>query len=234
MIKNLEINFTEDNNEYFSKYIAAKNFHKSEKIDLLYEFLDDLLSENGKDLITWIGKTNFRKFIFEVYREKDSYSKSLNNYIESNKVSNEESLTLNELKVVVEEKIDELYKNFTVLHKKINNNTLPHPNLHDFFNDDISFAKTLEIQSQFKSETGKQMAILIHLLEENKLLNIDNNDRKRKSRLWFVRVFTCQFELEQINSISNYLDIDNKLKRIGKQDKQFKRINSALNNIINA
>lgn len=232
MIRNLEINFAEDNNKHFSKYIAAKNFHKSKKIDLLYEFLDDLLSENGEDLITWIGKTNFRKFIFEVYQEKEFYSKSLNNYIESKKVSSEESLTLNELKVVVEEKIDKLYQYYIALHKKIKDNTISPPTLQEFFNDNISFDKTLEIQSQFKSETGKQMAILIHLLEEHKHLNIDNNDRRRKSRLWFVRVFTSQFQLEQINSISNYLDIDNNLKRIGKKDKQFKRIENTLNAIL--
>ncbi|WP_024772109.1 hypothetical protein [Aquimarina macrocephali] len=106
-------------------------------------------------------------------------------------------------------------------------------NLRDFFMDTVSDDKILKLQNEFKNETGKQMAIVIHFLVKFELIRFDNSDRKRTSRKHFVSCFT-EKEYKEINSIGNHLDIDEGLKRITSDDKQYIRIKKQLDKIVSS
>lgn len=115
MEKNPEIYFDEDYNKKYLEFIKSKNTLSSIHINLYYEFLEDLLNDDGLSLITWIGKTNFRKYIFEINSEEQENYKKLEEYIEFNNLSKDESLTLKILRKQVEEKIECLHKNYREL-----------------------------------------------------------------------------------------------------------------------
>lgn len=230
MLRNSDLNFKEDDNEFYKKYIQSKNYFKSQKIELLYEVLEDFLSNNGEDLKTWIGETNFRLFIYEIHKEKKVYLETLNNYISSNNIDPEEALTLEIQSKKVTNTIQKLYTDYQKLISKTQANQ--HIiDLKSFFIN--SKQSTIEIlQKEFKTLKGKRMAILIFLLTEKGIISMDNNDRKKSSRIHFVRLFT-EKEHPHINLINNYfVSVTGELKSIGKKDPVYLDIEKRLNKIV--
>lgn len=106
------------------------------------------------------------------------------------------------------------------------------PELKSFFADDVKEATIINLQQNFKDLKGKEMAILIHLLCTKNMIEIDNNDRKGKSRIFFVRRFK-EFHLRNINGINNFILPDSyELKGIGTKDIQYKDIKMQLDKIV--
>jgi len=105
--------------------------------------------------------------------------------------------------------------------------------LSDFF-PKVKEEKIEAIQLEFKNlKIGKQMAILIYLLSKKyNLLFIDDNDRKKGSRLHFVRTFTDK-KLGDIKAIGNYLEgTTGELKKIRTDDKAYIDISKRLEKIV--
>lgn len=92
------------------------------------------------------------------------------------------------------------------------------------------------IQEEFKDlAIGKNMAILIYLLDkEHKIVFIDDSDRKKGSRLHFVRAFTGE-DLEKINAVNNHLEgSTGELKKINKNDSAYIDIAKRLKQIVSS
>lgn len=212
----------------YDNYILGIKRLSSFKSTIYQNLLQNLESESFLKLN--FGEFYYKQYIIEIYNNLPVFEGLILKYIDDNKVTNDDKKMLLFYKDKAEKKVFELYTNIETTSKKTNN--ISKVTLEDFLNDKITSDKILEIQKAFKNETGKQMAILIHFLKTFDLIKFDNNDRKRTSRIHFVRCFTNNKELRQINSINNYLDIDENLKKIGKDDKQYIRIENQLKKIV--
>lgn len=106
--------------------------------------------------------------------------------------------------------------------------------LKEFF-PSLSDEKVLKIQNEFKAlDIGKHMAILIYLLDKKySLVFIDDSDRKKRSRLHFVRAFTKK-KLKDIKAVGNYLEgSTGELKKIHKKtDPAYIEISERLKQIV--
>lgn len=123
MEKNTNLYFDEDYDKKYLEFIESKNTLSSKHINIFYEFLLDILSDEGVNIKTWIEETNFRKYIFEVNSEKKVYSVKLDEYLKTNNISKEKAITLKILKTQVEEKIGELYRKYIDLIGKVEEQT---------------------------------------------------------------------------------------------------------------
>ena len=248
MEKNTDLYFPKDFDNKYLEFIKSKNTLSSNNINLFYEVLYDMLIDDGKNFKTWIGDTNFRKYIFEINSERATYRKKLSEYIKSNNIPEEQSITLKILKVQVEDKIEKLYKDYQILIGKIENKLDSKKissitTLKDFFNDKVSDSKMKEIQITFKDlDIGKEMAILIHLLVKKELIkkfdNSNRNSKTGKSRIFFVRNFTNNKDLNHIKGINNFLDSEENLRTIMPiktglyLDETYNNIDKQLNKIV--
>lgn len=106
--------------------------------------------------------------------------------------------------------------------------------LRDFFIEKVSNETIAELQRKFKDLRGKEMAILIHLLNERKIVVIDNNDRKYRSRLPFVKKFTGNRKLKRIDSVNKYLDYDNNFKNINVNDPKYIQTKDKLEKVVSS
>lgn len=80
--------------------------------------------------------------------------------------------------------------------------------LKDFFiNTDPKTIK--KIQQEFSDYDGKKMACLIWLLENKKIIKIDNTDKKSSSRIHFVRCLKNKPDLRTISAINKYWTSNN-------------------------
>lgn len=244
MEKNTEIYFDEDFDKKYYEFIESKNVLSSKHINIFYEFLLDILSDGGINFKTWIDETNFRKYILDINSKKKAYSLKLDEYIESNGIENEKAITLRILKKQVEEKIENIYNHYLGLLKKIEKPIeLRRVNLKDFFIDDFSEDKIKEIQSAYMNlNIGKEMAVLIHLLIRKEIVkkfdNSNRNSKTGKSRIYFVKAFTNNYNLSDIKGVNNFLDSEENLKTIRPTkkglflDETYNSINKQLDKIV--
>ncbi|MEM9077152.1 MAG: hypothetical protein AAGC43_08935 [Bacteroidota bacterium] len=106
--------------------------------------------------------------------------------------------------------------------------------LSDFFTDKVNEKIIKALQKEFENLRGKEMAILIHLLNELEMVLIDNNDRKYKSRLSFVRKLTNSPNLKRGDSINKHLDYDNNFKGINIKDPKYIQIKDKLEKVVSS
>lgn len=113
------------------------------------------------------------------------------------------------------------------------NNTVE---LKDFFSDEIKADTVNSIQDKFKSYPDKKLAILINLLnQEYKLLKIDNNDRKKFSRIHFVRSLKKDPDIKTISGINNYIEgSTGNLARITNKDTAYLSVEKELKKMISS
>ena len=103
----------------------------------------------------------------------------------------------------IEEKIKEAQGSVLL----VNQNEAKQPlKLENFFNKDVTPKLIDSIQNSFKELRGREMAILIYLMDkEFHLITLDNSNRNAKSRLHFVRAFTNS-DVKNIKGINNYFE----------------------------
>ena len=112
-------------------------------------------------------------------------------------------------------------------------NTNASSDLKEFFTDKISQDQIVILQLKFNGLKGKSMAILISLLSEKGLLKIDNNSRKEKSRIYFVRNFTNK-PLKSIQSVNKHFQAITGDLLIDRKDSLFMNISDELNKIVSS
>ncbi len=108
--------------------------------------------------------------------------------------------------------------------------------LKDFFSDEIKADTVNAIQDKFKSYPDKKLAILINLLnQEYKYLKIDNNDRKKFSRIHFVRSLKKDPDIKTISGINNYIEgSTGNLARITNKDTAYLSVEKELKKMISS
>lgn len=191
------------------------------------------IHENLKDprfLNFCLGDFYYGKYIEEIKERLPEAEKRHFDFLDNNNVYGEDRENYLFYVKKVKQKIKELIKDSTHTIEQRSRRT---SQIRDFFTDKVSDKEIEDLQTVFKEENGKQMAILIDLMNALNLIVIDNNDRKNKSRIHFVRCFTNK-KFGQINSINNFLDVDHKLKTIGNKDRQYIRIKEQLEKIVSS
>ena len=104
--------------------------------------------------------------------------------------------------------------------------------LEDFFLDKASPEKIKAIQEKFKGLKGKEMAILIYLLNKRyDLVSIDNTQKSKKSRIHFVRALTGK-EIKEINGINNFFISITGETDVNKDDEAFLLIEKQLKEMV--
>ena len=107
--------------------------------------------------------------------------------------------------------------------------------LNDFFKEDVPAETIRTIEQKFKGYKGKGMAIVIYLLEtKHSLIKIDNNDRKKSSRIHFVRALTGK-NTKSISGVNKYLSsVTSDLKDVNDKDKLLEKISKEMEEVVSS
>ncbi|WP_282074497.1 hypothetical protein [Maribacter aquivivus] len=112
MEKNLQIYFDDEFDKKYDEFIVQKNILIKKHIELFYEVIRDMISDNGINLKTWIGETNLRKYIYELQNEMPTISRRLDSYIEEEVLNKNKATTFKIQRTQVENKIKELVEEY--------------------------------------------------------------------------------------------------------------------------
>lgn len=112
MEKNLQIYFDDEFDKKYDEFIVQKNILIKNHIELFYEVIRDMISDNGINLKTWIGETNLRKYIYELQNEMPTISRKLDSYIEEEVLNKNKATTFKIQRTQVEIKIKELVEEY--------------------------------------------------------------------------------------------------------------------------
>lgn len=136
MEKNSQIYFDDEFDKKYDEFIVQKNILIKKHIELFYEVIRDMISDNGINLKTWIGETNLRKYIYELRNEMPTISRRVDSYIKEEVSNKEKAATFKIQRIQVENKIKELvqeYESFlsqneSIQTAKLTNINNSHPN----------------------------------------------------------------------------------------------------------
>jgi len=184
--------------------------------------------ESKHFLVGCLGEYYYNEYIIYLFNNLEKFENITEKYLTINNIIEDDKKMFLFYKEKTENRIIELHKELK-FKKELPNSKLV---LKDFFNREVNDDIINSIKDKFNAFKNKEMAILIYLLNKNNLIEIDNNNRKEKSRIHFVRSLTG-IHYGNIKGVNNYLtSVKGELKKINVEDIQYISIEKQLEKIV--